>query len=455
MPTREIYWNIAYGKLVYLFFLIVLGVLAYAVYTHYQRWRLGQGEEENRFDQVGQRIKDLFLQVFGQQRILRDRYPGLMHLFIFSGFLVLFIGTSMIAVQENLSIEYLYGSFYLFYSLLLDLFGLLVLVGIGMAVYRRVVLRPERLNNVLDDFTTLSLFFLVLLTGYLVEGPRIAATELQAHPAWSWWSPLGLLVAKIFSGLEEGTLRTMHKVFWWVHMALAFAFIGYFGYSKLSHILFSPLNILLRSSRPRGALKPIRDFENAETFGAGTLRDLSWKQLLDSDACTSCGRCQDACPAYLSGKPLSPKQLILDIRARLQADGPLLLQQKGQEDGEEASSCGALIGVEGGYITEDVLWSCTTCGACMRECPVLIEHVDEIVDMRRYLVLMEGRMPETAEQALRSLETRGHPWRGTTFTRTSWTEGLDIKTMAEKGEADILFWVGCSGALFDRNVRTT
>lgn len=464
MPTREIYWNIAYGKLVYLFFLIVVGVLAYSLYTHYQRWRLGKKEEENRFDQIGQRLKDLLTQAFAQRRIVSQKYPGLMHLFIFSGFLVLFIGTSMIAVQENLSIEYLYGSFYLVYSLILDLFGVLALVGIGMAVYRRVVVKPDRLNNVFDDVTTLSLFVLVLVTGYLVEGPRIAATELQTHPEWSWWSPAGLVFAKMFSGLTEGTLRTMHKIFWWGHMFLAFAFLGYFGYSKLSHIFFSPLNIFLRSSRPRGALKPITDFETAETFGAGNIRDLTWKQLLDGDACTSCGRCQDACPAYMSGKPLSPKKLILDIRDRLASDGPLLLQQKAQqrngtngqgENMEEPSTIGALIGVEGGYITEDVLWSCTTCRACMEECPVLIEHIDEIVDMRRYLVLTEARLPETAEQALRSLETRGHPWRGTTFSRTSWTEGLNIPELAEVKEVDVLFWVGCTGALVDRNIQIT
>jgi Fe-S oxidoreductase len=182
-------------------------------------------------------------------------------------------------------------------------------------------------------------------------------------------------------------------------------------------------------------------------FGAAKLSDFTWKQLLDLDACTRCGRCQDNCPAWLSGKPLSPKFVILDLQAHMNATAKAVLA------GAEAPyGNGAMIG---GVITEDVLWSCTTCGACEEHCPVSIEHIGTIVDMRRNLVLEQGSLPDTAEAALRSLEQRGHPWRGTQETRTSWTEGLEVPTIADNPEAEYLFWVGCTGALVDRNIQVT
>jgi Fe-S oxidoreductase len=182
-------------------------------------------------------------------------------------------------------------------------------------------------------------------------------------------------------------------------------------------------------------------------FGAAKLSDFTWKQLLDLDACTRCGRCQDNCPAWLSGKPLSPKFVILDLQAHMHATAKAVLA-----GAEEPYGNGAMIG---SVITEDVLWSCTTCGACEENCPVSIEHIGTIVDMRRNLVLEQGSMPDTAEAALRSIEQRGHPWRGTQETRTGWTEGLEVPTIADNPEAEYLFWVGCTGALVDRNIQVT
>ena len=180
-------------------------------------------------------------------------------------------------------------------------------------------------------------------------------------------------------------------------------------------------------------------------FGAASLADFTWKQLMDLDACTRCGRCQDNCPAWLSGKPLSPKFVILDLQQHMNATAAAVLR------GDEPNG----VSMIGDVISEDVLWSCTTCRACEEHCPVGIEHVDTIVDMRRNLVLEQGRMPETAEAALRSLEQRGHPWRGTQETRTTWTEGLDIPFIADHPDAEYLFWVGCTGALVERNVQVT
>ena len=369
----------------------------------------------------------------------------------------------MVAVQEDMGLEFLHGDFYLFFSLTLDVFGLLCLIGVGGLTYRRYVIKPPGLDNRLEDLIILLGFLVVLGSGFLVEAARIGATELQQHPDWAVWSPVGAVVAVVFWGLgaTEGQFLAWHRFWWWTHMIITFGFLTYIGFSKLSHLVFSPLNIFFHKFRPKGALAPIANLDKAlegdeeamesVRFGAGKLEDFTWKQLLDLDACTRCGRCQDNCPAWLSGKPLSPKFVILDLQRHLHASAHTP-SASGPGEADEASNGVAMIG---DIISEEVLWSCTTCGACEENCPVSIEHVDTIVDMRRNLVLEQGRMPETAEAALRSLEQRGHPWRGTQETRTSWTDGLDIPFIADNPEAEYLFWVGCTGALVDRNIQVT
>ena len=212
-------------------------------------------------------------------------------------------------------------------------------------------------------------------------------------------------------------------------------------------MIVAPINAFFLSDRPKGALRAMPNLETLERFGASDTTDLTWKQLLSYDSCTNCGRCQDQCPAWNSGKPLSPRKIIQDLRAFTEQRAPVLLELK---EGEEAPVPEVPM-VD--YVTEDVLWSCTTCRACMEACPVFIEHIDSIVDMRRYLVMEQGSLPETAMNALLSLEQRGHPWRGTTSTRTEWTEGLDVPTMAEDSDVEVLFWVGCTAALDQRSQR--
>jgi len=207
--------------------------------------------------------------------------------------------------------------------------------------------------------------------------------------------------------------------------------------------------VAFKSLTPKGALKPI-DLEKAETFGAAKITNFTWKQLLDCYSCVICGKCQDVCPAYASGKPLNPKKLIQDLKEHLFEVGPKLLKVKGKV---EASSANPNIALVGNAVTEDELWDCTTCRACQEVCPVSVEHIDKIIDLRRNLVLEQASIPETAEGALRSIEDRGHPWRGTTLTRTDWAQGLDIKTLAEDSDIDILYWVGCTEALEERSMR--
>lgn len=456
-PTREIYGNIVGGEVVYLFMLVSFGLLGWALYQRLRLWQ--QGRPDNRFEDLGRRLKAMLIHGLGQQKTLREGTPGLLHFLMYSGFIVLFIGTLMVAVQEDLGIEFLHGPFYLFYSVTLDVFGLLCLIGVAGLTYRRYVIKPTGLDNRPEDLIILVWFLTVLGSGFLVEGARIGGTELNQHPDWAVWSPVGALIAVVFRGfgVSESQFLFWHRLWWWTHMVITFGFLTYIGYSKLSHLIFSPLNIMLHKFRAKGELAPIANLDKAlegdeaalesVRFGAAKLSDFTWKQLLDLDACTRCGRCQDNCPAWLSGKPLSPKFVILDLQRHMHDTAKGVLA--GVEDPYHGVS------MIGDVITEDVLWSCTTCRACEENCPVSIEHVDTIVDMRRNLVLEQGRMPDTAEAALRSLEQRGHPWRGTQETRTSWTEGLDIPLIADNPDAEYLFWVGCTGALVDRNIRVT
>jgi len=448
-PSRVMFGNISYGWLVYIFAIAMIVASGWGCYRHYRLWR--QGRPNFRRDRPWERVKALFGHGFGHQRLIKDAYPGLMHLLIFSAFVVEFIGTSLIALQVDLGRVFLWGDFYLYYSVVLDMFGALGIIGLAMAAERRYLRRVERLTDTPDDGLALLILFIVFFTGFLVEGMRIGATEMSQNPAWAVWSPGGLAIAKMAAaaGFTTETFLTWHRIWWWFHMVFIFGFLAYIPYSaKLFHMISAPMNAFFRDLKPKGVLEPIADFEQAESFGAAKLQDFTWKQLLDLDACTACGRCQAMCPAYNSGKPLSPKQVILDLRNYMHELAATPVAGTAGNGAESRQMVGEVI-------HDETLWACTTCGACVQECPVMIEHIDTIVDMRRHLVMNEARMPETVEQVLRSMEQRAHPWRGTPYTRTSWMEGLDIPLLSDKGSAEYVFWVGCTGALMDRNIKVT
>jgi Fe-S oxidoreductase len=241
--------------------------------------------------------------------------------------------------------------------------------------------------------------------------------------------------------LGEGAANTLQAVFWWSHLAIILGFSMYIPFSKHMHMFAAPVNAFFRSLEPRGALPSI-DLENTERFGAGRVQDFTWKQLLDGYACAVCGRCSDACPANLTGKVLSPMHIVENLKEHMVTIG-----HQGPRNAEHVEPA-LLIGHA---IPEQAIWDCVSCGACMEECPVVVEHIPTIMDLRRNLVLEESKVPETAMAALLSLEQRGHPWRGTQYSRTDWAEGLDVPTLAEKPDAEILFWVGCTGALEQRS----
>jgi Fe-S oxidoreductase/nitrate reductase gamma subunit len=468
---RTEFWNIGYpfaGALVYLIAPIAVASIAYALRRRWRLWHTAGADVD--LGSTSDRWKAFFSLLggglFAHRQFVRrrDLYPGIMHFSIFWGFGILLIATTVAALEFNAEkyLDWTWPTAHIRVPLgfVWDVFGGgLAAFGLLMAVWRRYVIRPGRLNTALDEGVVLGFLFALLVSGFLIEGMRIGATELNSSssyydPSVAGWSPIGWIFAKALLGVgfTSASLETTHTATWWVHAGIFVFAIVYASakFDRFTHMIVSPMNWYYRSLRPRGALKSMGDFETLETFGAKDIPDLQWTQALAFDACTNCGRCQDACPAWASGKPLSPRALIQGMRGYMEERAPVLL---GTPEGETAPE--PTTSMVHDAIGDDVLWSCLTCAACLDACPVEINHIDSIVDMRRFLTLEEASTPDTAQSALQSIEQRGHPWRGTTLTRTSWMDGLGIPTLAEKPESEVLFWVGCSGALVQRGIDTT
>ncbi len=444
-PTREIYWNIGpWGLLVYPLMLAVAAALAYQFWRRWRVWRRGGLPEDPRLD-WRRRLRLLAAYGLGQARVVRSPFAGTMHLLLYAGFVTLFLGTLMIAVQEDLRVHFLYGGFYLFYSLILDLFGVVALVGLAGLAWRRYIQRPLNLDNRPDDAITLAVLAVVLVTGYVVEALRIGATELYQNPDWARWSPIGSGLAQLLLGigLPLDGFRPLHRAFWWGHALLVFAWLGYWAWSKMAHVFLAPANAFFRPDRPFGVPRLVTDFKDPRQLGLETFGSLNFRQRLSADTCIHAGRCQENCPAHVSGKPLNPKSLIVNLQH---------LSAEARNGGAERAEAASLIDQA---LSEDGVWACTTCGACSFHCPVMIEPMDAIMEMRRNLVMAKAKIPDTAGMALLNLQKRGHPWVGTKFSRTDWAEGMNIPRLADHPEAEVLFWVGCTGALVERNVKTT
>jgi len=439
---REMFDKIDYGWIIYILAFIAICLVVYAVWRRYKLWRLGK--PENRLDNYFKRLWDFIKTgIFdGALHLNILRYPmaGAPHFLVFWGCAGLLLVTGMDVISHYI-VFIMHGSVYKVVELIGDLSGVAVLIGIVLLILRRYILKPKQLDNKLDDLVALGLVFLVVCTGFLVEGLRLSFTRPEVE-GWIKWTPVGWGLANIFG--EGSGVETAYRIVWWCHSLLVISAIIYVSlyFTKLTHILVAPANVFLKSSRPKGALVPI-DLEASETFGIGKIQDYTWKQLFDLDACTRCGRCQDSCPAAITGKPLSPKKVIQDLKKYFNDVGPSLVA------GKEVTTKV----IAGEVITEDELWSCTTCRHCQEICPVGIEHIDKLIGLRRYLVLDQAKVPETAEALLRCIETRGHSCRGTQATRTDWTKGLDIKALSEDKEVEYLYFVGCTAALEERNMK--
>jgi len=453
LPHREIYFNIGLERMfIYFFMALMLAVFFAGIVRVMRLWALGR--PEMRTDRLLERLGSVWVFIVGQRRVRREASAGSMHLLVFFGFTILVIATAIVALEDWAQLvtkhSFLNGVPYLVYSLFADIGGLMLVVGIVWAIVRRYVRPARRLLHQPTDAIHVAALLFFGVSGFFIEGFRIAITELDTHRDWAAWSPVGTLVAFAVQGLGEPMLRAAHRFTYWSHITLVFAWLAYIPYSKMAHILYAPLNAFFVPLKPKGALTPIPawEFETAETFGVGKLEEFNWKDLLDLSTCMECGRCEEWCPASVSEKPLSPRRLITSLRDYMLEVGPALVTHQ-PIDVEKR--------MVGDIILDDVLWSCTTCRYCQETCPVMIEHVDKIIDMRRYLVLTEARIPEAVQTTLANIERRGHPWRGTQHTRTDWFADLGLKTLAEwEGEPpEVLFWVGCTGALVDRNIQVT
>jgi Fe-S oxidoreductase/nitrate reductase gamma subunit len=400
-----------------------------------------------------ERIKGVIQYIVGHWRVLKDLYPGIMHALIFWGFALLFIGTGLEAFDHYSGLHFLKGTAYITFSFVLELAGLAVLIGVIMAAWRRYVTRPPRLDNKPDDFWVLLLLFVVVVTGFLVEGLRIAALNAPVNTPWERWSFVGWICSEIFSGLNHASALVWHKGIWWFHVVLSYIFIASIVYTRLLHIFTTFISTYTRNLKP-AAVRPIEHMEEAETFGVNRLEEFTWVDLMQLDACTRCGRCQDNCPAYLTDKPLNPKQVIQDLKARLNEMAPVWAQKKAGSAAEEPPAVEEKP-LSGAIIADDVSWSCTTCGACTEHCPVFIEPWPKLIDLRRYMALMESRFPPEVQVAFRNMENNSNPWGIGSATRGDWAAGLGVKTLSEDSQVDYLLYVGCAGSFDDLNKRVS
>lgn len=450
--TRPIMWNVddvVTKTAMYGLFVVSLIFLAYGVYRRIRVWRRGQGGQhasstapgEGEPTEVrlewGAAFRRLFRHVVAQVRIARIPWAYFSHMGVFYGFIVLFIGTVIVGL-EHYGIFALFGisfsgPFYDFTSFWLDVFGLIFLVALVVAMVRRVGLTRIRPSSKPIDAVILWLFLVIGATGFVVEALRIHALQDDWESGVSF---AGYALAAGFSGMGlsiEGA-TTWHFVFWWFHMVLVFVFIAMIPYTKLLHFLVAPVHIARTPEIRSGRLKPVSLEEVEETgrFGLAEIQEFSWPQLMSYDACTHCRRCETACPAYATNKPLSPMRVILDIAAHGEHEGTLHQT----------------------VISNETLWSCTTCGACVHECPVLIDQMGTIVEMRRHLV-GEGQVVGSSQAALRSIAATGNPWGLPADERTAWAEGLEVPTVDENPTPDVLLWVGCAGSYDRRNQQVT
>lgn len=431
VPTRELYWHIDYHFLIYPLMFVSLCVFVYGFYRRYHSWQKGQSID--RRGEVFQRLKSIVVYGFGQKRILRESYPGIMHFLIFTGFMVLLIGTKVVGGHDKLGLLIFQGQSYLVLSLMLDIFGFFAIIGILMAVYRRYVMKPERLDNKPEDLLCLILILSILVTGFILEGLRIGATG----DPWAIWSPVGYIVARGLAGVSTENMIGIYPVLWWGHVAFVFSFIALIPYIKLLHIFTSLPSLYLRRLEPKGALVYIDlededEDEDKENYGIETLKDFTWKQLMDTDTCMRCGRCQEYCPAYLTQKPLSPKLIVQLIKQQLHIDQDASLHEK---------------------VTTDSVWFCTTCGACEEQCPVFVEHIDRTIGLRRNLVLMKNDYPPELVSMYKNMENNGNPWGIGWAQRADWTQDLGIQKLAEHDKVEYLYWIGCAGSYESRNNR--
>jgi len=452
---RPVFGNIpdVFIALFYVGVSVAIFLSAYFFAQRAQNWARGSGEDRTRM--LKQRLHAL-REGLAMKTLLRDPAAGLMHSAIYYGFIVLFLGTVTLEIDHLLptNLKFLEGGVYQGYSFILDVFALVFLGGLAWAALRRYGQRPWRLRGKTkpEDAVILGVLAGIGVTGLLIEGARIS---LLGRPEWETWSFVGYLSSYIF---PQSVASGWHQVMWIAHALLFIGFLVILPTTKLRHMVTSPANMYLSPrERPKGAMREMPNLleaEDIETVGASVVAEFTWKQLFDTDACTMCGRCTDVCPANTTGKPLDPREIVLklgEVAARTAASP---VSPPVGVDGEITVSSDNVFE----RITSEELWACTTCRACDEACPVNIEIVDKILDMRRYLSLMEADFPSELGKAYVSLENSSNVYGMGQATRGDWTDQLDfpVKVLGEPGvEAEYLYWVGCAGSFDDRNRKVT
>ena len=456
VPPENIFGEIHIAAGVFLALAFSMALSGYAFHRRVVSMIL-LGKGANRFDHPLRRFNNFLTIVMAQRKVmqrvsLRDR-AGLSHIFVFWGFLSFFLSYALFIFADSVwspfSETILTETGVRVFASYLDVVALVILFSLTWAVLRRWMAKPHRLSfdltrspdAIIIVSLISSLMVLTLLTEafYTAEASYLPASAVSPHADALVGGAIGNWFVDMGLGLDAA--NALQGVTWWLHLLVILGFSIYIPFSKHMHMVAAPVNAFFRSLKPRGALEAI-DLETAEHFGAGRVQDFTWKELLDGYACAVCGRCTNSCPAHLTGKVLSPMHIVENLKDHLIDVGSKV------KAGVDPSPDHPLIG---GSIEEEALWDCVNCGACMEECPVAVEHVPTIVNMRRHLVLEESKIPETGMSALLSMEQRGHPWRGTTYSRTDWAQGLDVPLMADHPQAEVLLWVGCTAALEGRS----
>ncbi len=432
VPFRPTFWNIPFeGQLL----IYVLGIAAVAlcilgIIRNVKQIRAGASAELG--ENLSERLRRLWAEGFLQKRIARTG-TGKAHFALFWGFIFLFFGTALATLDWDVTrlffdVRFLGGGFYLIYKFILDIAGLAVLAGLITAIWSRWIRKGVSLEAS-PRFAGLfiSLAF-IILSGFFVEALRLAAQK----PEWAVWSPVGFALSLLFSSASEESLALAHSIVWWVHGLASLSFIAAIPLNFYSHLYKSPWNIFCQKLKPLGAAPKIENIEEQESFGISKTGQFSWKNRLDFESCTECARCSAVCPAVKMGTPLDPKNFVLKLQNALKTASP---------DDEVAKT-----------ISEDELWSCSTCGACLNACPSRINIPDTVVQLRTHYALEEGKFPAGVAKTLQNVAAAGNPWGMDPSERLDWAADLDLPVMEADKPVDVLYWVGCA-ASYDRRAQ--
>jgi Fe-S oxidoreductase len=455
---REVFFNIP-SPVKLAFYIVIPLVIIYGAVMFSNRtrnWERGAPDKRSTTTKNAKTRAENYRAGVYMQTLLRDPAAGVMHSFIYFSFLVLLAVTTVLEINHQVPVswKFLHGTTYQAYSLVGDVAGLFLFLGVSWAIVRRYVFRPYRIRikTKADHALGLGTLLALAVTGFLAEGWRIA---IEGTPAFEKWSIIGYPIAQAVDGM--GSLAGMHQIWWATHVTAFVVFLVILPVTMMRHMFTSPLNMYLRDKeRPKGAMLPMPNLMETEleNFGASTVEDFTWKQLLDTDACTMCGRCTSVCPAHATGKPLDPREIVLKVGEVMAASGTPAVSPPISTVPDIIIESNSVFD----RITPEEVWSCTSCKACDEICPVNIEILDKILDMRRYLTLMEASFPSELGSAFNGMENQGNPWGMSQSDRAAWTAKVDDVPIVDGSEAfdhEFLYWVGCAGSFDDKNQKVT